>query len=71
MRSHISITFAVNDAVFKYRRGVSKNEINVALNVAVFKKVTGAVDEQSILPTEEPAVLKNRALSVDEEGNSL
>src|SRR6185369_2562581 len=57
MCGYVPRTFAVDRAVFKDRRRSAKDEIDVTFDVAVFEKVTTAVDKQRVLPTEEATIL--------------
>jgi len=49
----------------------SKDEINVAFDVTVFEELTSTIDKQRVLPTEKATVLKDRAVSVDQERDCL
>jgi len=57
--------------VIKKSLCTSKDEINVAFDVTVFEELASTIDEQRVLPTEKAAVLKDRAVSVDQERDCL
>jgi hypothetical protein len=57
--------------VIKESFGTSKDEINVAFDVTVFEELPASIDKQCVLPTEKATVLKDRAVSVDQERDCL
>ena len=57
--------------VFKGSFGTSKDEINVAFDVAVFEQLTSTIDKQRVLPAKKATVLKDRAVGVDQERDCL
>ena len=57
--------------VFKESFCTSKDEIDVAFDVTVFEELTASIDKQSVLPAKKATVLKDRAISVDQERNCL
>ena len=68
---YVALPFAVNRAVFKDRRRGSKDEIDVAFDVAVFEVVATAVNKQRILPAEKATILKRSALGIDKQRHRL
>ncbi len=71
MRGHITLPLAVNVAVFENRGGVTENEINVTLDVAVLVILPPTVREQRILPADEATIAKDNSIGVHVNGDGL
>ena len=67
----VAVAEAVNTAVLKPSRGRTKNEIHMAHNVTVVKILAPAIEQDRVLPAEEPTVAEHRPVPVHAEGEGL
>lgn len=69
--SDIASVFAMDMASVEKRRGISKNEIDSALDVTINKIKTSFVDHQGVLPTFEAAIAEFHAVGVGSQCQGL
>ena len=67
----ITVAQRMDLALLEPRGRRAKNKIHMALDVAILEILPAAVDENRVLPAEEPAIAERRAVAVHADGERL
>src|SRR5262249_62241895 len=68
---YVTVTQTVNVAALEESRRRAENEIHVARDVAVFKILAAAIDQDRVLPAQKAAILETHAVAVHAQSQRL